>query len=361
MDIRRLQRPVDPGGPGYDLFELDARLWDVVLLETVGDDDLGSSALRRWSWSDPNPHTRYEYLGAVEGTRLVGVAFLELPQADNQHVAYLSIAVRPESRRKGIGGALLDAAVALGRELGRTSFQAWTWEAYRQPGTGGLQARDGDGVIDRDSPRAAFLLNRGFRLAQVDLMSRLTIPDRNRLLDLSGAARQAVGDEYEFECWSGPTPPEHLADLATLMTAMSTDIPVGEADLQAEAYDAARVRGNDARVILGGLEQFITAARHRPSGQLVGFTRLIHDGARAEVGDQWETLVVGAHRGHGLGYAMKVRNLIALSDARPAARRVVTGNASENGHMLAINTRLGFTPFAASGWFERREAAGGAQ
>jgi len=121
------------------------------------------------------------------------------------------------------------------------------------------------------------------------------------------------------------------------------------------------VRLADARLDLAGATQIITAARHRRTGALVGFTRLIHDPARPEVGDQWDTLVVGPHRGHGLGLWMKCRNLIELGDARPAARRVVTGNASENAHMLAINTRLGFVPVATSGWFERRESTDGAQ
>ena len=303
MEITRLPRPTDPAGPDFAPFELDARLWDEVLVETAGDADLGQSALRRWAECDPNPHTSTYWFGASVDARLVGVATLDLPQQDNRRIAYVSVAVERDSRGRGIGGALLEAALETARADGRTNFQAWTWETRRNP----------------------------------------------------------AGDDYELVNWVGATPPGHLDDVARLMEAMSTDVPTGEAELEAEAYDAARVRLADARLDLAGATQIVTAARHRRTGALVGFTRLIHDPARPEVGDQWDTLVVGAHRGHGLGLWMKCRNLIELGDARPAARRVVTGNASENSRMLAINTRLGFVPVAASGWFERRESTDGAQ
>lgn len=303
MEITRLPRPTDPAGPDFAPFELDARLWDEVLVETAGDADLGQSALRRWAECDPNPHTSAHWFGASVDSRMVGVATLDLPQQDNRRIAYVSVAVERDSRGRGIGGALLEAALETARADGRTNFQAWTWETRRNP----------------------------------------------------------AGDDYELVNWVGATPPGHLDDVARLMEAMSTDVPTGEAELEAEAYDAARVRLADARLDLAGATQIVTAARHRRTGALVGFTRLIHDPARPEVGDQWDTLVVGAHRGHGLGLWMKCRNLIELGDARPAARRVVTGNASENSRMLAINTRLGFVPVAASGWFERRESTDGAQ
>lgn len=361
MEITRLPRPTDPAGPGFAPFELDARLWDEVLVETAGDADLGQSALRRWAECDPNPHTSTHWFGASVDSRLVGVATLDLPQQDNRRIAYVSVAVERDSRGRGIGGALLEAALETARADGRKIVQAWTWETRRDPAEGGLSARDGDGVIDPASPRAGFLLAHGFRLAQVETMSRLMLPDRNRLLGMLGEAADAAGDDYELVSWVGATPPGHLDDVARLMETMSTDVPTGEAELEAEAFDAARVRLADARLDLAGATQIITAARHRRTGALVGFTRLIHDPARPEVGDQWDTLVVGPHRGHGLGLWMKCRNLIELGDARPAARRVVTGNASENAHMLAINTRLGFVPVATSGWFERRESTDGAQ
>lgn len=360
MEIVRRQRPADPGDDGFDLFEVDSRLWDEVLLRVVGDTDLGQGPLQRWADGDPNPYVHHEYLVALEGTSILGVALLELPQLDNRDVVYLSVAVEPAARRSGVGSALLQAVADRAKELGRQTLQAWTWEARRDPAEGGLRAREGDGTVDPQSTSATFLLHRGFSLAQVDLMSRLRIPDRNQLLQLMGESVDRMGEEYELVAWHGPTPPEFATDLARLMTTMSTDVPIGEGTLEAEVYDDARIRSNDARIELAGLQQFVTVVRHKPTDAVAGFTRIAVAADRPEVGSQWDTLVVGNHRGSGLGMALKVRNLLEVTSALPQVRRIVTGNASENSSMLRINTRLGFVPVAASGWFERRDPGDGA-
>jgi len=60
---------------------------------------------------------------------------------------------------------------------------------------------------------------------------------------------------------------------------------------------------------------------------------------------QWGTLVVAEHRGHRLGLAVKARGLQELQRrVGPERTRVVTGNAEQNAHMIAINERLGFRP-----------------
>ncbi|WP_158522458.1 hypothetical protein [Tessaracoccus aquimaris] len=58
---------------------------------------------------------------------------------------------------------------------------------------------------------------------------------------------------------------------------------------------------------------------------------------------------------------MKTANHAAIRGAWPEVATLVTGNASENRWMLAINRRLGYRPIAASGWFERRAGGDGAQ
>jgi hypothetical protein len=57
---------------------------------------------------------------------------------------------------------------------------------------------------------------------------------------------------------------------------------------------------------------------------------------------QYDTLVVGAHRGNGLGMLVKLANLVRLAETSPERTVVYTWNADENEHMLAINIALGF-------------------
>jgi hypothetical protein len=69
---------------------------------------------------------------------------------------------------------------------------------------------------------------------------------------------------------------------------------------------------------------------------------------------QDDTLVAKAHRGNRLGMLVKILNLRRLEAERPSVERILTFNAAENEHMLAINVALGFRPAGHSGEWQRR-------
>jgi hypothetical protein len=52
--------------------------------------------------------------------------------------------------------------------------------------------------------------------------------------------------------------------------------------------------------------------------------------------------------------AAEFRTCHALFEAQPAARSLLTWNAVENRHMLAINTLLGFKPAGYEGEWQKR-------
>jgi GNAT superfamily N-acetyltransferase len=91
-----------------------------------------------------------------------------------------------------------------------------------------------------------------------------------------------------------------------------------------------------------------TVVQHDESGRLAGFTEIAVPLGAPESVWQHDTLVMREHRGHGLGYALKVANLRALAGECPAARRVNTWNAAENAHMIAVNEEIGFEVAAIS-------------
>jgi GNAT superfamily N-acetyltransferase len=68
--------------------------------------------------------------------------------------------------------------------------------------------------------------------------------------------------------------------------------------------------------------------------------------------DQFDTIVLPEHRGHRLGMLVKAANLLQVRRAAPTATSIVTWNAAENRHMLAVNEALGFYPILISGGFE---------
>lgn len=195
------------------------------------------------------------------------------------------------------------------------------------------------------------MLGHGFRLNQVDLVSMATLPPRERLVRLRDEVRARTSDDYECLTILGPTPPELLEAAALLRVHMSTDEPVGEVEYQPEAWDAQRVVDRDAALERADRQQLQTLVRHVASGELVGFPRLFKDRRVDAIAHQWETLVIKGHRGHGLGMLAKVTNQAAVAEHWPTVRRIETGNATENLHMLAINNALGYEPYAAIGFW----------
>jgi RimJ/RimL family protein N-acetyltransferase len=138
---------------------------------------------------------------------------------------------------------------------------------------------------------------------------------------------------------------------------MSTDIPMGEQELDEEAWDGARVRALEASLTAQNRDKVTTAARHEASGRLVAFTEVAIPLGAPESAWQHDTLVVREHRGHGLGFALKLANLVAVHERHPGVRRINTWNAEENGPMIAVNEDLGFRVEARSTDWHRPIAA----
>lgn len=132
---------------------------------------------------------------------------------------------------------------------------------------------------------------------------------------------------------------------------MSTDPPLGGFAQEEEQWDADRIRREEGRSAEGGTSTLVCAARHRPSGHLVGHTILERFASRPAIVHQEDTLVLDEHRGHRLGLWLKAANLRRVLAEWPGAERVYTWNAEENTFMLDVNVALGFRPAGrTAGW-----------
>ncbi|MDN5668746.1 MAG: hypothetical protein L0G87_10155 [Renibacterium salmoninarum] len=149
-----------------------------------------------------------------------------------------------------------------------------------------------------------------------------------------------VDPDYELRSWQDHCPEELAAAFAELRSMMSTDAPQGEAKMDEQVWDAARVRRIEAFRAGQGASVQVTAARHRGTGELVGYTELSWHPGRPVSALQSDTLVVRAHRGHGLGIWIKTANLRAACQRWPSVERIYTGNAEENAPMLRINQAM---------------------
>jgi GNAT superfamily N-acetyltransferase len=259
---------------------------------------------------------------AVAGDTVVGALRLLLPVLDNTTVAYVDLAVHPEHRRRGIGSALLQQAEELAGSAGRSALVA----EVDEPGP--------------DAPGRAFALRHGWSCDLQETRRDLLLPvDEERLSALEAEAA-AAGAGYEVVTWRDRTPDALLDDLALLNRRMSTDSPSGNVPVEAEHWDAARVREEEAAHAARGLT-VLTGAAVR-DGRLVAFTALHVPLAQPERAQQGATLVLRGHRGHRLGARIKVAVLREVAATLPAVRRISTYNSDSNRPMVAVNEALGF-------------------
>ncbi|AWB93355.1 GNAT family N-acetyltransferase [Aeromicrobium chenweiae] len=262
----------------------------------------------------------------VDGVAVAGGTIVMALQ-DNTAVAFVEVFVPPEQRRRGHGSAVLDALVDIGRRGGRTiAFGEAVWAVDRETDAG-----------------RAFAEARGFSLDMMDAVRELTLPAEVPPVELDPA--------YTLETWRGPCPDEWLDEYADLRRILNAEAPSGETGLENEHWDAARVRKDEADLARVGRVMQVTVARSA-GGELAGHTQLAFPGEGFEV-YQWDTLVRPAHRGHGLGLALKVHTMHAAADLLAGRRRITTWNAASNTHMIAVNERLGFRQTAWAGEYVR--------
>ena len=82
---------------------------------------------------------------------------------------------------------------------------------------------------------------------------------------------------------------------------------------------------------------------------------------RPEIGDQHDTAVVRAHRGHRLGLLLKAGMLLWLAEVEPQLETVDTWNAESNDHMIAVNEALGYRVMGRELQFQIARAVAGGQ
>ena len=246
---------------------------------------------------------------------------IELPDLENRHRASGSPTVRPASRRRGTGTALLRHEVERARANGRTVLRG-----------GALVGSAGD----------AFARHAG---AEASLVDARRVQDLRKIQPGVVAALRATAADaaagYMLVSWTGPTPEEHLARVAAGFNAMN-DAPHA-ADREDDIWDAQRVRDRaDAALREGCLRGYSVVAIAESTGEMAGLTQVFVDPEYPEWGHQGLTAVIRQHRGHRLGLLIKAAMIEWLATEEPKLERIATDNAATNKYMIAVNETLGY-------------------
>ncbi|HSF26118.1 MAG TPA: GNAT family N-acetyltransferase [Actinomycetes bacterium] len=310
---------VDPGEIDLPLAAEVAVLWEVARLECEPsmppETAREAFAQLTYGWDGEPP----ELTIVRDGTALVAVGTLECPRRDNAHLGQFAAVVDPGHRRRGLGSALLEAALARLRELGRRTVLA--------------EAPEG-------SAGEGFLRAGGFASASTDVQRLLPITqlDRDRLAEMLAAA-QAASPGYRVEAVPIPVPDDRVEALLTVSRSIN-DAPIDELDLEDEVYDADRLHGLEQSMAMRGRRLHWLLA-WSPDGEPAGHTMVSVSAEHPQRGVQLDTSVRREHRGHRLGLRLKLEMLERLRRLEPDLVSITTWNAASNAHMVGVNEAMG--------------------
>jgi len=350
-DLRPIHAPDRIGIPESADLEAYADFARRIQLETIGTDEFSYSAAELGVLSG-NTYLERRRFGIFDDGRLVAAtaAWWERDDAGGGAPMITMVGVDPAHRRRGLGSRVLDAVEASARDAGRDTTIMIS-EHRTDDGTGErVHPPQGGASLPADAPAVRFASSRGYELGQLLVASALPVGGLGpRFRGL--AERAARADGYRLEHWRDHTPAQHLDAFAAARSQMVAEAPSGAVDFPDEHWDAARILDEEARAVAAG-RTHLTVAAITADDEIAGFTILtLAPGKRGAYQD--DTLVLAAHRGHGLGMRMKLANLVALADAAPERTEVYTWNADENGPMLAINRELGFRPHSIQATWQR--------
>ena len=288
----------------------DAELAEIAALVSVVTPDSPTSVEEiRWQEATYPGGGRFV---AEEDDRLVGSASVgriymyppEFPRL------WFGIEVLAADRRRGIGSALLGAVSDHARAAGKTGLETLVSEARPE----GIE----------------FLEHRGFTEIERSKSVRL---------DLAGLEPPVVSRPDGIEVTTLADRPDLVVGVHRVAVAAFPDIPSADEPVSAGDLDEFRTRDVDRP---GVPHDGFFVALDTATGEAVGYAALLFLPGRRDVAWHDMTAVLPAHRGRGIGLALKQATIRWAIEHGLSA--LETGNDVQNGPMRAINARLGYGP-----------------
>lgn len=263
---------------------------------------------------------------AGDGT-VVGTAWISAPLNDNPHIAFTRLGVAAAHRQHGVATELFGAFVAFATEHDRTSLILGA-DIYH-PSADGFAASLGAPVAMRGHLNELILTD---------------LPD-GLVEHWISSAHSATGAVHDYELvWvpDSDCPEDWVADLCVVSDVLMNDAPMDDLPVGERQTTAEQVHAFVAREHALGRDWWTLIARHRATGDPVGYTEMFFPHENPKLGSQGATAVSGAHRGHALGRWLKATMLERLLREKPDITSIRTFNADSNDPMLAINFAMGF-------------------
>ena len=197
-----------------------------------------------------------------------------------------------------------------------------------------------------------FAERNGFTIANTEVVRVLELPVAAALLEHLAREASTHHAGYRLETFASDIPERYLESYCEVHNQLATDAPSGDVDFEEESMTPETFRQSEKRLEATGRTRLATVAL-TADDRVVAYSDLVVKADPSERVQQWGTLVDRRHRGHRLGTAVKVANLVALQEMFPDRSEIVTSNAEVNQNMVDINDRLGFEPVAVLPMFQR--------
>ena len=304
--------------------ELDQTQFEAALqfqqrLDRARDPELPTTPageLRATFDDDASDNARHERIVVFDDGQAVAIGHLELTRDPaNATLAMVEITPVPGDASK----AVLSELLRMARADGRTSVIAW-----------------GDYTPETD----AFWTGLDAELRFTEQESNLDMASVDA--ELMTRWIDAAPGDIDLVHWAGRCPDEHIEALVVTANAMN-DAPTDDLEIEDMSYNAAILRADfDARDACG--IGYLGILAICADGSAAGATEVFVNRFRPAFAWQWNTVVLPAHRGRGIGRWMKAAMWQRLRTESPEVVTLRTGNAESNAAMLAINTEMGFEP-----------------
>lgn len=290
---QRLDRARDPGIPSTPAGELRAMF----------DDNASDNA-------------HHERIVAFDEGQAVAIGHLELTR-DPANATLAMVEITPV--RRDASRVVLGELLRVARADGRTSVIAW-----------------GDCTPEAN----AFWTGLGAELRFTEQESDLDMASVDA--EMMGRWIDAAPDGIDLVHRAGRCPEEHIHALVATANAMN-DAPTDDLEIEDAVFDAAILRADfDARDACG--IDYLGILAIGADGSVAGATEVFVNRFRPAFAWQWNTVVLPAYRGQGIGRWMKAAMWQRLRADAPEMATLRTGNAESNAAMLAINNEMGFQP-----------------
>jgi RimJ/RimL family protein N-acetyltransferase len=121
---------------------------------------------------------------------------------------------------------------------------------------------------------------------------------------------------------------------------------------RASVWTPESIREAERARVEAGTEQWVTVAIAEKTGEIAGVSVILNFQGKRTLGYVGETSVLAAHRGHGLGRAVKAARMQWIREHRPEVERILTTTDTTNTHMVAVNHALGYRDTRTVIWAE---------